>query len=80
MEIFFSTFTFAREIVFWFRFEGKNPVKGAIWGNKGVFECNFEGEKKEYNTLGSQVIPDLSTNNAWSCLTSQIGRDTVFSA
>ena len=34
----------------------------------------------EYNTTGSRVIPDLSTNAAWSCLTAQIGRDTVFSA
>ena len=37
-------------------------------------------KKMEYGTLGSQVIPDLSTDNAWNCLTSQIGRDTVFSA
>ena len=34
----------------------------------------------EYNTWGSRVIPDLSTNQACGCLTSQIGRDTVFSA
>ena len=34
----------------------------------------------EYDTWGSRVIPDLSTNQACCCLTSQIGRDTVFSA
>ncbi len=33
----------------------------------------------EYDTWGSRVIPDLSTDRACSCLTSQIGRDTVFS-
>ncbi len=39
-------------------------------------------EKKvfgEYDTQGSQVITDLSTNRACGCLTSQIGRDMVFS-
>ena len=40
-------------------------------GKKGVLE---------YDTWGSRVIPDLSTNQACCCLTSQIGRDTVFSA
>ncbi len=34
----------------------------------------------EYGTEGSRVISDLSTNWACSCLTSQIGRDMVFSA
>ena len=37
-------------------------------------------EKREYGTEGSQVITDLSTNRACGCLTSQIGRDMVFSA
>ena len=36
--------------------------------------------KREYGTEGSQVITDLSTNRACGCLTSQIGRDMVFSA
>ncbi|KAL7698370.1 hypothetical protein NQL31_003695 [Lotmaria passim] len=34
---------------------------------------------REYGTRGSQVITDLSTNRACGCLTSQIGRDMVFS-
>ena len=34
----------------------------------------------EYDTESSRVITDLSTNTACSCLTSQIGRDVVFSA
>ncbi len=33
----------------------------------------------EYDTGGSRVITDLSTNQACSCLTSQIGRDEVLS-
>ena len=39
------------------------------------------GEKKigEYDTTGSRVITDLSTNGACRCLTSQIGRDVVLS-
>ena len=37
-------------------------------------------KKGEYDTEGSQVITDLSTNRACGCLTSQIGRDMVFSA
>ncbi len=32
-----------------------------------------------YDTEGSRVITDLSTNSACGCLTSQIGRDVVFS-
>ena len=40
-----------------------------------------KGKKFEAcNTTSSRVIPDLSTNQACCCLTSQIGRDTVFSA
>jgi hypothetical protein len=35
-------------------------------------------KKLEYNTPGSRVISDLSTNVACGCLTSQIGRDVVF--
>jgi hypothetical protein len=40
------------------------------------------GAKKSWacNTKSSRVIPDLSTYLACGCLTSQIGRDTVFSA
>jgi hypothetical protein len=39
-----------------------------------------EREKSgEYDTAGSRVITDLSTNAACGCLTLQIGRDTVFS-
>jgi len=38
------------------------------------------GQKRwEYDTKGSRVITDLSTNLACGCLTSQIGRDVVFS-
>ncbi len=33
----------------------------------------------EYDTKGSRVITDLSTNLACGCLTSQIGRDVVLS-
>ena len=33
----------------------------------------------EYDTQGSRVITDLSTNLACGCLTSQIGRDVVLS-
>jgi hypothetical protein len=33
----------------------------------------------EYDTTGSRVITDLSTNGACRCLTSQIGRDVVLS-
>ena len=41
----------------------------------------IEGEEKdrEYDTKGSRVITDLSTNLACGCLTSQIGRDVVLS-
>ena len=34
----------------------------------------------EYDTAGSRVITDLSTDAACGCLTSQIGRDVVLSA
>ena len=46
-----------------------------------AFSLARRGEKKrwEYDTPGSQVITDLSTNGACGCLTSQIGRDMVFS-
>ena len=37
------------------------------------------GTKREYDTWGSRVITDLSTNQACGCLTSQIGRDVVLS-
>ena len=33
----------------------------------------------EYDTWGSRVITDLSTNQACGCLTSQIGPDVVLS-
>ena len=33
----------------------------------------------EYDTSGSRVITDLSTDEACGCLTSQIGRDVVLS-
>ena len=36
-------------------------------------------KKRAYGTQDSRVITDLSTNWACSCLTSQIGRDVVFS-
>ena len=45
-------------------------------------ERDLERKKKdfwEYDTAGSRVITDLSTNAACWCLTSQIGRDVVFS-
>ena len=35
--------------------------------------------RKGYVTPGSRVIPDLSTDGACGCLTSQIGRDVVLS-
>ena len=65
--------------------KGRNPVDFTR------FHVDFEGikfssstkkkfEKREYGTEGSQVITDLSTNRACGCLTSQIGRDMVFSA
>ena len=38
-----------------------------------------KGKKREYDTWGSRVITDLSTNQACGCLTSQIGRDVVLS-
>ena len=50
-------------------------VLGGFWGGLG----RSRAEKREYGTEGSQVITDLSTNRACSCLTSQIGRDMVFS-
>ena len=43
----------------------------------------WRGRKRifwEYDTRGSRVITDLSTNVACGCLTSQIGRDVVLSA
>ena len=37
----------------------------------------WEEKKVEYDTRGSQVITDLSTNRTCGCLTSQFGRDVV---
>ncbi len=45
---------------------------------KRIFPLCARG--KGYSTRGSRVITDLSTSMACSCLTSQIGRDVVFSA
>ena len=42
-------------------------------------KTNKTKEKKEYNTGNSQVISYPSTTPACSCLTSEIGRDPVFS-
>ena len=58
-------------------------TSGALLGPLGVKNGLCGKGKKgvlEYDTWGSRVIPDLSTNQACCCLTSQIGRDTVFSA
>lgn len=46
----------------------------------GSKSCSVPKKVGEYDTEGSRVISDLSTNWACSCLTSQIGRDMVFSA
>ena len=36
-------------------------------------------EKKNYSTRASHVLPDRTTDQAGTCLTSQIGRDAVLS-
>ena len=51
-------------------------------GVGGTHGAGCEREKSdfwEYDTAGSRVITDLSTNAACGCLTSQIGRDAVLS-
>ena len=55
-------------------------IRTTIEGIKFLSLSNQKFEKREYGTEGSQVITDLSTNRACGCLTSQIGRDMVFSA
>ena len=56
---------------------GRCPVAGAKRGNRaGPAKSKKSGE---YDTKGSRVITDLSTNLACGCLSSQIGRDGEFS-
>ncbi len=61
-----------------------DPRRGAAaTGRRTVAGASgISSEKKrfwEYDTAGSRVITDLSTNAACWCLTSQIGRDVVLS-
>ena len=53
--------------------DGMTPQKG------GLGRCPGRAPplQKEYSTRTSQVVPHPSTNRAWACLTSQIGRDAV---
>ena len=55
--------------------ERGHPCRVSCSRQKRIFLKNIW----EYDTLGSQVITDLSTNRACGCLTSQIGRDVVLS-
>ena len=58
----------------WVGHRKKVQLLGAVW--PAVPDM---AKKRDYDTSGSQVITDLSTKLACGCLTSQIGRDVVFS-
>ena len=51
----------------------------AEWLEHSCFVGKKNKKKMEYDTKGSRVITDLSTDLACECLTSVIGREQVFS-